>query len=164
MKNNLVIACLMSFNIMVFGQPKEEITSFIVEKPLYVGKDSLLYKGMGQEFCVYRKYLDSRTFVERNLSYFSDDIFRIKRKRWYIKKNGRWELFFSKKKFQKKKEIINGNRTIRLIPDSIYTSDTQRYYVYRFEIAPESKNESLPVDYILFSAEKGIVKIYYAGI
>lgn len=159
MKNNInnciALTALLFLTFNCVGQSKIDTSYFVIENRLKLDNDT--YVGMADEFCVYRQFIDSNIFIEKNL--FGGDTFQIKQGKWYIKTKKGYSLFFAKEKFAKrgKSKLINSGYTLIPVDHMIFKGED----CYRYKLVPESYKDDPGNNYIIFSNLHGIVSVIY---
>lgn len=161
MKNHIIICialtALLFLNFNCVGQSKIDTSYFVIENRLKLDNDTFSYVGMSEEFCVYRQFIDSNTFIEKNL--FDGDTFQIKHGKWYIKTKNGYSLFFTKERFAKKgkSKLIKSGYTLIPVDHIILKGED----CYRYKLVSESYKDDPGNNYIIFSNLHGIVSVIY---
>jgi hypothetical protein len=159
MNKLLNFICLLNIQFFIsqhlIGQSKIDTSYFVVSSDTLVDTEAPKSLAYLRSFCVYREYFDANSFMEKNL--FGNNFFLIKNKMWYIKKEGKWKLFFLEKEF-KKRVLYFENYNFMLIPWETFTENGRKLYKYYMSVKNDYSDKN-PNEYVVFSPIKGIVKI-----
>lgn len=92
-------------SVSAFHAQAQNNFKYVVEKPNRYEFDSLLYDGIMYEYEGERVWITDCIFFEENVITRNIDTFMLLKggKKWFVKQNGTWELFYSRSLFNRKK-------------------------------------------------------------